>query len=316
VEVAIETARHTTPSLRVALARGVVLHESVRGCDLRIDAAIENAREKLEPVSDSPRLDVEVLLARALDLPRSYLLAHPEEVLDEASLERFLDAVERRQQGVPLSYITGEKEFWSLSLEVAPGVLVPRPETELLVELALREIPRDDEYFVLDLGTGSGAIAIALASERPACRIVASDTSAAALAIARHNAAKHCLANIEFVQGDWAAPVADERFDLIVSNPPYVRADDPALADLRFEPQEALVSGDDGLDAIRTLARDCRRLLKPSGLLLFEHGVEQQAEVGAILNREGWSGIESFRDLSGRPRATRAVLGEGEANNR
>jgi release factor glutamine methyltransferase len=276
---------------------------------LRIDAAIENARGKLEPVSDSPRLDAEVLLARALDLPRSYLLAHPEEVLDEASLERFLDAVERRRQGMPLSYITGEKEFWSLSLEVAPGVLVPRPETELLVELALRAIPRDDGYAVLDLGTGSGAIAIALASERPACRIVASDTSTAALSIAHHNAAKHGFANIEFVQGDWATPVAEERFDLIVSNPPYVRAGDPALATLRFEPQEALVAGGDGLDAIRTLARDCRRLLKPAGLLLLEHGVEQQAEVAQILARERWSSIETFSDLSGRPRATRAARG-------
>jgi len=281
---------------------------------LRIDAAIENVREKLEPVSESPRLDTEVLLARALDLPRSYLLAHPEEVLDEASLERFLDAVERRRQGVPLAYITGEREFWSLSLEVAPGVLVPRPETELLVELALREIPRGGEYCVLDLGTGSGAISIALASERPACHLIASDVSAAALSIARHNAAQHGLANIEFVQGDWVAPVADKRFDLIVSNPPYIRAGDPALLNLQFEPQEALIAGDDGLDAIRTLARDCRRLLKPAGLLLFEHGVEQQAEVAAILSREGWCSIESFRDLSGRPRATRATLGEGEAN--
>jgi release factor glutamine methyltransferase len=277
---------------------------------LKIDAAMEKAREKLEAVSNSPRLDAEVLLARALDLPRSYVFAHPEEVLDDASMERFQHAVEQRQQGMPLSYITGQKEFWSLSLEVAPAVLVPRPETELLVELALRDIPRNDECFVLDLGTGSGAIAIALASERPACRFVASDISPAALAVARHNATKHGLANIEFVEGDWTAPVADQRFNLIVSNPPYIRAGDPVLFRLRFEPREALVAGDDGLDAIRTLARNCRRLLARGGLLLLEHGADQQAEVAGILAGEGWNGVENFKDLSGLPRATRAVRGE------
>jgi release factor glutamine methyltransferase len=276
---------------------------------LKIDAAIENAREKLETVSDSPRLDAEVLLARALDLPRSYLFAHPDEVLDDASMERFLHAVEQREQGMPLSYITGEKEFWSLSLEVSQAVLVPRPETELLVELALGEIPRNDEYSVLDLGTGSGAIAIALASERPACRFVASDLSPAALAVARHNAMKHGLANIHFVEGDWTAPVADQRFNLIVSNPPYVGEGDPALSRLRFEPKEALVAGNDGLDAIRTLARNCRRLLERGGLLLLEHGAKQQAEVAGILADEGWTGVQNFKDLSGLPRATRAVRG-------
>ena len=274
---------------------------------MKIDAAMEKARETLERVSDSPRLDAEVLLARALDLPRSYLFAHPEEVLDDASMERFQHAVEQRQQGMPLSYITGEKEFWSLSLEVAPAVLVPRPETELLVELALRDIPRNDEYSVLDLGTGSGAIAIALASERPACRFIASDISPGALAVARHNAMKHGLANIEFVEGDWTAPVANRRFNLIVSNPPYVRASDPALYRLRFEPREALVAGNDGLDAIRTLARNCGRLLVRGGLLLLEHGAEQQAEVAGVLAGEGWDAVENFKDLSGLPRATRAV---------
>jgi release factor glutamine methyltransferase len=257
-------------------------------------------------VSESPRLDAELLLARALDLPRSYLYAHPDDVLDNAAAARFLKTVEQRLEGLPLAYITGEKEFWSLPLAVGPGALVPRPETELLVELALREIPRGSALSVADLGTGSGAIAIALASERPACRIVATDISAAALLIAKHNAAKHGLGNIEFVEGDWTTPLADRQFDLIVSNPPYVRIDDPALDELRFEPKVALASGSDGFDAIRTLARDCGRLLIPSGALMLEHGADQHDEVARILAAEGWSDIECFSDLAGRPRVTRA----------
>jgi release factor glutamine methyltransferase len=273
---------------------------------VRIDAAVASAADRLAPVSESPRLDAELLLARALDLPRSYLYAHPDDVLDEAAAARFLKTVEQRLEGLPLAYITGEKEFWSLPLAVGPGALVPRPETELLVELALREIPRGSALSVADLGTGSGAIAIALASERPACRIVATDISAAALLIAKHNAAKHGLGNIEFVEGDWTTPLADRQFDLIVSNPPYVRIDDPALDELRFEPKVALASGSDGFDAIRTLARDCGRLLIPSGALMLEHGADQHDEVARILAAEGWSDIECFSDLAGRPRVTRA----------
>jgi release factor glutamine methyltransferase len=272
---------------------------------VRIDAAVASAADRLARVSESPRLDAELLLARALDLPRSYLYAHPDDVLDNAAAARFLKTVEQRLEGLPLAYITGEKEFWSLALAVGPGALVPRPETELLVELALREIPRGSALSVADLGTGSGAIAIALASERPACRIVATDISAAALLIAKHNAAKHGLGNIEFVEGDWTTPLADRQFDLIVSNPPYVRIDDPALDELRFEPKVALASGSDGFDAIRTLARDCGRLLIPSGALMLEHGADQHDDVARILAAEGWREIECFRDLAGRPRVTR-----------
>lgn len=279
------------------------------GISVRIDAALASAADALKPASESPRLDAEVLLALALDLPKSYLYAHPEDVLDDAAAERFFSSVQRRRRGLPLSYITGEKEFWSLTLAVGPGVLVPRPDTELLVELALRHIPRQADCSILDLGTGSGAIALALASERPDCRIVATDISKAALATACQNARQLGFCNVEFLQGDWTGAVVDRRydkFDIIVANPPYIGSGEQALGDLRFEPECALVAGTDGLDAIRILARDCGPLLRPGGLLFLEHGAAQGAHVERVLVAEGWSDIRCFNDLGGRPRVTRA----------
>ncbi|HEX2139857.1 MAG TPA: peptide chain release factor N(5)-glutamine methyltransferase [Woeseiaceae bacterium] len=271
---------------------------------MRIDAALARAIEELRSHSESPRIDAELLLARALTVARSYLFAHPEDVLDEAAVARFFDTVERRKQGLPLAYITGEKEFWSLPLIVTPDTLVPRPETELLVELALRHIPRRAEYRVLDLGTGSGAVALAIASERPTCEVTATDVSEAALGVARENARRLQLANVSFLQGDWTEPLAGRRFDLVVSNPPYVPHGDPALDALRHEPAIALAAGEDGLAAIRLLARDCRALLQPGSPLLLEHGIEQRGAVASILEAQGWSGVRCHPDLSGRPRAT------------
>ena len=271
---------------------------------MRIDAAVERAVEELRPVSDSPRIDAELLLARALDVARSYLFAHPEDELDEAAIARFFEAVGRRSEGLPLAYITGEKEFWSLPLLVTPDTLVPRPETELLVELALGLVPKRAACRVLDLGTGSGAIALAIASERPGCGVTATDISEAALNVARENARRLNLANVEFLQGDWTEPVAGRRFDLVVSNPPYVRHGDPALAALRHEPAVALSTGEDGLAAVRILARDCLPLLEPGSALILEHGVEQEEAVGRILRECGWSGVRCHADLGGRPRAT------------
>ena len=272
----------------------------------RIDALLRTATQRLADVSDSARLDAEILLARAIDVSRSYLFAHPEDLLDELAVERFDTAIERRVAGEPLAYIHGAKEFWSLELMVTPATLVPRPETELLVDLALREIPRRAERQVLDLGTGSGAIALAIAKERPLCRITATDISADALAVARQNARQLELPDIEFLEGDWTTPVAGRTFDVVVSNPPYVRNDDDALATLTAEPVSALVSGSEGLDAISILARDCRAIVEPGGTLLIEHGAEQKEAVAGLLDEHGWLDANCHNDYAGLPRVTTA----------
>lgn len=271
-----------------------------------IGAALAEVADRLSPISDSARLDAEILLARAIDMPRSYLFAHPEDTLDEFALQRLNETVSRRLAGTPMAYITGSKEFWSLELAVSPATLVPRPETELIVEHALREIPRKAAWQILDLGTGSGAIAIAVARERPACEVVAVDASADALAVAEQNVRQHDLPNVSCLLGDWTVPVADRTFRVICSNPPYVAVGDAALAALSAEPNLALVSGGDGLAAIRTLARDCATIIEHDGLLLLEHGNEQRAAVAEILNSNGWRDIACHHDYAGQPRMTTA----------
>jgi len=273
---------------------------------MRLDAAIAGAVVRLSPHSDSPRLDVEMLLCQSIDMPRSYLFAHPEDELDPLSVQRFEALLQRRLDGEPMAYIIGLKEFWSHELLVSPATLVPRPETELLVELALREIPREAQWQVLDLGTGSGAIAVAIAAERPLCEISAVDISAAALAVAEENVRHADLANVRCIEGSWTAPVAGQVFDIIVSNPPYVAQDDEALQNLRHEPMSALVSGADGLDDIRILAVECAPLLISNGLFALEHGAEQQAPVAGILDEAGWTEIVCHNDLAGKPRVTLA----------
>ncbi len=275
--------------------------------EFRIAGVLALASHRLGKISESPRLDAELLLTQALDVPRSYLFAHPEDTLDVAAAERFFSAIERRANGEPLAYIYGEKEFWSLVLMVSPDTLVPRPETETLVQEALALIPRNEPYTVLDLGTGSGAIALALASERPQALVTATDNSEPALAIAQENARQLELSNITFAAGNWIEPVRGQRFDMIASNPPYVRADDPALQALTYEPLSALVSGDDGLTAIRLLAGECGAIVQPGGALLLEHGADQEDAVAAILRAAGWQDIRCTRDLAGLPRVTAAT---------
>jgi release factor glutamine methyltransferase len=275
---------------------------------MTIAAALADASQRLHASSDSARLDAEILLARAIDMPRSYLFAHPEDSLDPVALQRLEETIGRRLRGIPMAYITGVREFWSLQLQVSPATLVPRPETELLVELALRQIPRKADWQILDLGTGSGAIAVAIARERPGCHVTAVDASADALAIAALNVRALDLANVSCILGDWTAPVADRRFQVILSNPPYVAAGDAALDALSAEPELALVSGSDGLDAIRVLSRDCKTVIADNGRLLLEHGNQQRAAVATILESDGWRDIACFDDYAGRPRVTTAGL--------
>ena len=276
---------------------------------MRLDAAIADAVERLATVSDSPRLDAEILLCRTIDMPRSYLFAHPEDELDDLTRSRFEELLARREAGEPMAYIMGVREFWSREFVVSPATLVPRPETELLVNLALREIPREAEWQVLDLGTGSGAIAVSIACERPLCHVTAVDLSEDALAIARENVRALAPGNVSLEAGSWTEPVRGRTFNVIVSNPPYVRADDEALARLDHEPRTALVAGADGLDAIRVLAAGCSPLLADGGLLLLEHGADQATEVAAVLEANGWTEITCHTDLAGLPRVTAARRG-------
>ena len=271
---------------------------------MRLDAAIADATNRLQDISDSARLDAEILLCQTIDMPRSYLFAHPEDELDELTQQRFEALLKRRLEGEPMAYISGIREFWSRELIVSPATLVPRPETELLVELALREIPRQTEWQILDLGTGSGAIAIALAAERPLSQITATDISAAALAVAAENVRQNDLANVVCRLGSWSTAVMGSQFDLIVSNPPYVREGDEALQKLRYEPLSALASGQDGLRDIRLLASECIPLLADHGWLMLEHGAEQDKDVARILNSAGWTDIACHNDLAGKPRVT------------
>mgnify|MGYP006199186603 CR=1 FL=1 len=236
------------------------------------------------PDSPTARLDAELLLAAALGKSRSYLHTWPEKIVSSEHALAFAGYLQRRRAGEPVAYILGQQGFWKLDLEVAPHTLIPRPDTELLVEAALELLPATPVK-VLDLGTGSGAIALALASERPQAQVLATDASSAALAVAARNAARHELGNVRFAEGghDWYAPLHGERFDLIASNPPYIASDDPHLqqGDLRFEPATALASGVDGLDDIRRIIVGGGDHLQPGGWLLIEHGWDQGDAIGA-----------------------------------
>ena len=270
-----------------------------------VRALLEHGWAQLAASSESARLDAELLLAHALRRPRSYLLAHDESRIDEATRARYQSLLARCAQGEPLAYLTGVREFWSLPLVVTPDVLIPRPETELAVErcLALRGAT---PATVADLGTGSGAIALALAVERPQWRIVATDRAASALQVARANAQRLGARNVEFLEGDWFAPLSGRQFDLIVSNPPYVAAADPALDALHYEPAAALSPGASGLEALRRIVLEAPAHLLQGGWLVLEHGAGQAADVARSLVGAGYARVRCHPDLAGRDRVTEA----------
>jgi release factor glutamine methyltransferase len=251
------------------------------------------------------RLDAQLLLGHLLQRPRAWLLAHDDEPLDEALVADYAARCARRADGEPLAYVTGEREFHGLRLAVGPGVLVPRPETEGLVAWALERLAGLDVPRVADLGTGSGAIALALAQACPKAAISAVERSPAALETARANGARLGLA-VQWLAGDWWQPLAGRRFDLVVSNPPYIAAADPHLPALRHEPAAALVSGPDGLDDLRAVIAGAAGHLAPGGWLLLEHGHDQGAAVRALLTRHGLAGAVTRQDLAGLDRCSGA----------
>lgn len=252
------------------------------------------------------RLDAEVLLAALLRLPRAQLIAFEERAVDPLTAAMFQAGLERLAAGEPLAYVTGVKEFWSLPVTVAPGVLVPRPETELLVELCLARLGPEARR-VADLGTGSGAIALALARERPRWQVVATDRSRAALEMTAINARRLQLTQLELRQGDWCEALGEESFDAILSNPPYIAPDDAALPALRHEPQEALVAGDAGFADLLQIAACARPRLVAGGLLLLEHGTGQSTRLARHLKQLGYRDISSHRDLAGHDRVMLAI---------
>lgn len=252
--------------------------------------------------------EVDVLLAHVLGRSRAWLRAHGDEPVDEATRARFRDCLARRRVGMPVAYLTGVREFWSLPLQVTPDVLVPRADTERLVEMALDRLPLDRPSRIADLGTGSGAIALALARERPRSTVLATDYSEPALAVAADNARRLGLDDrVRFLRSDWFAALRHERpFDMVVSNPPYLAAGDRHLreGDLRHEPVRALIAGRDGLDAVRTIVSAAPRHLAPDGWLLLEHGLTQGAAVRALMTAAGLAEVATGRDLEGRERVT------------
>jgi release factor glutamine methyltransferase len=252
------------------------------------------------------RRESEMLLVHALQRDRAWLFAHARDPVEPELRTRFASLVAERSRGVPVAYLLGQWGFWNLDLQVTPATLIPRPETECLVEAALQRLDPTRVLRVADLGTGSGAIALALARERPLAQVVATDASPDALAVARANARRNGLERIEFRLGDWLAPLGDETFDLIASNPPYVADEDPHVGegDLRFEPRLALTSGPDGLDAIRRIAGGAPARLHPGGHVLLEHGYGQGEAVRTILADAGFTGIATLPDLEGRERVS------------
>lgn len=274
-----------------------------------ISTVLKDAIRKLAfTTSEVPILEAEILLAHVLQASRAYLHTWPERSLSSSQEELYFSLIEKRLQGEPIAYLIGHKEFWSLDLLVTPDVLIPRPETELLVDLVLKNI-HAEEAIIADLGTGSGAIALALAHDRPKWEVHATDASSAALNIAKQNAKRLQLSNIVFHQGIWCEALPTLKYDAIVSNPPYIAGEDEHLnqGDLRFEPKSALVSDECGLKDLHQIICEARTYLKPGGFLLLEHGFEQAHDVATFFEKSRYTSITRYSDLSGLDRVTIAI---------
>lgn len=283
-----------------------------------VDQFRSTLRQALQPIAgDAAALEADLLLTQVLQRSRVQLITGGGDWIEASKLDQLTALLKRRQAGEPLAYILGHREFWSLDLLVTPATLIPRPETELLVEIALARIGTE-RADVVDLGTGSGAIAIALASERPGWQLLATDQSPAALAVAEQNSQRLGISNIQFLPGSWFEPLPDRQFDLIISNPPYIADDDgcldillsPAAESHPVEPISALTAGSDGLDDLRQLIGAAQKHLKPGGMLLLEHGHDQQPRLQQLLEAAGWKQIECFQDLAGLDRAVLAVASQ------
>lgn len=271
-----------------------------------IRAALEQAIRQLKEQHEEARLEAEILLGHVLQKNRAYLFAHPDALLSAKQVEVYLQVIKQRTEGLPIAYIIGQREFWSLPLQVTSNVLIPRHETERLVELALELTPDNENISVLDLGTGSGAIALALAKERPYWHISACDFSKEALELARNNAKILGIKNVKFYHSNWFNTLPKRQYNLIVSNPPYIAENDPhlKLGDVRFEPASALVSSQDGLADLQYIIEHSYERLVPNGLLLVEHGFEQKNQISAILKQLGYKKVHCWQDLQGHDRVS------------
>ncbi len=277
---------------------------------MKIRELLPWGRQRLEN-QPAGQLETEVLVCKALGVERAWLYANPEAALNPSQLKASQDLIDRRVNGEPVAYLAGEREFWSMLLKVTPDVLIPRPETELLVETVLEAIPETAQWRIADLGTGSGAIALALALERPGCEIHATEYSQAALFLARENGRAIAPGRIRFHQGSWLAPLQG-KFEVLVSNPPYVASNDTHLqqGDCRFEPADALTPGRDALAAIRHIADESRLYLQPGGLLAFEHGYDQGEALRRLMAEFGYVSVKTHKDLEHRERVTTGIFGD------
>jgi release factor glutamine methyltransferase len=281
-----------------------------------VDQLLREGARRLGGLGGSPRLDAELLLGHALGQRREELYRSLFSSVPTEAEERYVALLAERETRRPVAQLVGQREFWSFTLEVTGATLVPRPETELLVERALARIPADAAWTIADLGTGTGAIALAIARERPACKVLATELSKPALAVARRNAKALALRNVSFKHGDWFAPLprpdsARWRFHMIVSNPPYIATDEWSLTDpeLGFEPRVALDGGKDGLNACRVITEAAPRYLRPGGWLLLEHGFRQGEDIRGLLKDAGFGNVATTTDLAGRPRVSEGQIG-------